>query len=154
MLAHPATAEQRQFRFSVFHFDALGGELRKQGQKLKVEGQPLRILAILLERPGEVITREDLKQRLWPADTFVDFEHSINTAVKRLRQALDDSAETPRFIETLPRRGYRFIYPLASEPAPGERAVAEQGGARRIAIAIAGAGILLAMAIALAFGIG
>ncbi|MBZ5627056.1 MAG: winged helix-turn-helix domain-containing protein [Acidobacteriia bacterium] len=98
-------------------------ELRRNGAKVKLEGQPLTVLALLVGRPGEVVSREELKQKLWPADTFVDFEHSINFAVNRLREALQDSATTPRYVETLPRRGYRFIYPLngsaaASPPMP------------------------------------
>ncbi len=96
--------------------------------KVKIERQPLQVLEVLLERPGELVTREELKQRLWPSDTFVDFESSINAAVRRLRDALGDSAGTPRFIETLPRRGYRFIYPLT---VPGaERAAAPRAYAR------------------------
>jgi TolB-like protein/Tfp pilus assembly protein PilF len=87
-------------------------ELRKAGVKIKLEGQPLRILALLIERPGELVTRDDLRKQLWPGNTIVDFEHSINTAMKRLREALGDAAETPRFIETLPRRGYRFLQPV------------------------------------------
>ncbi len=105
-------------RFGVFELDARAGELRKAGTKLKLEGQPLAVLAILLEHPGQVVTREELQARLWPGGTFVDFEQGINAAVKRLRQALDDSAETPRFIETLPRRGHRFIYPVGSPELP------------------------------------
>ncbi len=105
-------------RFGVFELDSKSGELRKHGVKLRIEGQPLQILALLLEKPGEVVTREELKQKLWSGDTFVDFEHGINTGIRRLREALDDSADTPRFIETLPRRGYRFIYPLTA-PAAG-----------------------------------
>jgi DNA-binding winged helix-turn-helix (wHTH) protein len=107
-------------RFGVFELDLRAGELRKNGAKLKLEGQPLQVLALLLDNPGQLVSREELRSKLWPDDTFVDFEHSINTAVKKLRQALDDSAETPRFIETLPRRGYRFIYPIGNgneEPA-------------------------------------
>ncbi len=99
-------------RFGAFEADLRTGELRKNGLKIRLEGQPMQVLALLLEHPGQLVTREEVKQRLWPADTFVDFEVSINAAVKRLRQALDDSAETPRYIETLPRRGYRFIYPV------------------------------------------
>ena len=99
-------------RFAVFEVDPRTGELRKNGVRVKLEGQPLQILTLLLERPGELVTREELQDKLWPAGTYVDFEHSINAAIKRLREALDDSAQTPRFIETLPRRGYRFIYPL------------------------------------------
>ena len=80
--------------------------------KIRLQGQPVEILAVLLERPGEIVSREELKKRLWPADTFVDFEQGLNNAMKRLRAALDDDAETPRFIETLPRRGYRFVGPV------------------------------------------
>lgn len=97
------------YRFSGFELDLGAGELQKQGRKIRLQGQPLDILVMLLERRGEVVTREELQRRLWPADTFVDFEHSLNAAVKRLREALDDSADAPQFIETLPRRGYRFI---------------------------------------------
>ena len=99
-------------RFGVFSVDLQAKELYKNGVKIRLEGQPVQILAMLLQHPGEVVSREEIQHRLWPADTFVDFEHSINAAVKRLREALDDSADTPRFIETLPRRGYRFIYPV------------------------------------------
>ncbi len=111
-MAAPASSPRPIIRFGVFELDSQAAELRKNGAKLKLEGQPLQILALLLEHPGELVTREELRRTLWPADTFVDFDHSINVAVKRLRQVLDDSADTPRFIETLPRRGYRFIYPL------------------------------------------
>ena len=102
----------RTIRFGVFELDLKAGELRKQGLKIKLQEQPFQILVMLLERPGEVVTREEIQQKLWPADTFVDFEHGINAAVKRLREALDDSADNPRFVETLPRRGYRFIAPV------------------------------------------
>src|SRR5262249_15628469 len=84
----------------------------KNGRKLRLRGQPFQVLAMLLERPGEIITREELQQRLWPAGTFVDFDHSLNTVIKRIREGLGDSAEEPRFVETLPRRGYRFIAPV------------------------------------------
>lgn len=90
-------------------------ELRKRGRKIRLQDQPFQVLAILLERPGEVVTREELRQKLWPADTFVDFDHGLNNAINRLREALCDSAENPLFIETLPRRGYRFIAPIAVE---------------------------------------
>src|SRR5262249_34054330 len=83
--------------------------------RIKLQGQPIEILAMLLERPGQVVTRDEVQKKLWPANTFVDFEHSLNAAVKRLRDALDDSAETPRYIETLPRRGYRFIGKIREE---------------------------------------
>lgn len=107
-------------RFSSFELDLRAGELRKHGTRIKLQDQPLQILALLLEKPGEVVTREQLRDRLWPADTFVDFDHSLNSAVKKLRQALNDDPDVPRFIETLPRRGYRFIAPLrkGSEAAP------------------------------------
>jgi TolB-like protein/Tfp pilus assembly protein PilF len=104
--------QPRVVRFGAFTFDPLAGELRKQGRKLKLQGQPIEILAMLLGRPGEIITREELQKRLWPENTFVDFEHSLNAAVKRLRDTLDDSAEAPRYVETLARRGYRFIPPV------------------------------------------
>src|SRR5580765_3001314 len=96
-------------RFGVFELDPKAGELRKKGMKVRLQGQPIDILVLLLQRPGEIVTREELQKDLWPADTFVDFEQGLNNAMKRLRAALDDDAESPHFIETLPRRGYRFI---------------------------------------------
>jgi TolB-like protein/Tfp pilus assembly protein PilF len=112
-------------RFGVFEFDLRSGELHKRGRRVRLEGQPVQVLIKLLERPGELVTREQLQKELWPADTFVNFEQSLNAAVKRLRQALGDSAENPRFVETLARRGYRFIAPVStlagspvSAPAP------------------------------------
>jgi TolB-like protein/DNA-binding winged helix-turn-helix (wHTH) protein/Flp pilus assembly protein TadD len=103
----------RTIHFENFEFDFRSSELREQGRKVKVQGQPVQILAMLLEQPGELVSRDELKNKLWPGDTFVDFEHSLNAAVKRLRQALHDSAENPRFVETLARRGYRFIGDVA-----------------------------------------
>jgi len=106
-------------RFGVYEVDPRAGELRRNGVKVKIQEQPYQVLALLLERPGEVVTREELKRRLWPADTFVDFDHSLNAAIKRLRDALRDSADNPRFVETLARRGYRFLAPVAgSLPSP------------------------------------
>lgn len=99
-------------RFGVFEFNTRAGELRKQGIKIRLRGQPVEILALLLARPSDVVTREELQKELWPADTFVDFEHGLNAAMKRLRAALDDNPENPRFVETLPRLGYRFIAPV------------------------------------------
>jgi len=99
-------------RFGVFEFDPKAGELRKKGMKIRLQGQPVDILVMLLQRPGETVTREELQKKLWPADTFVDFEQGLNNAMKRLRAALDDDAESPHFIETVPRRGYRFIAPV------------------------------------------
>ena len=101
----------RLVRFGVFEVDLRSGELRKAGAKLKISGQPFQVLAILLENPGEIVTREDLLKRLWP-DTFVDGDHNLNTAINKIREVLGDSAENPRFVETLPRRGYRFIAPV------------------------------------------
>src|SRR6201996_6825119 len=98
----------RLLRFGDFEIDLRSGELRKAGVKLKFGGQPFQVLSILLERPGDVVTREELQKRLWP-DTFVDVDHNLNTAINKIREVLGDSAESPRFVETLPRRGYRFI---------------------------------------------
>lgn len=99
-------------RFGVFEADLNAGELRKSGVKLRLQGQPFQVLALLLERAGEVVTREDLRQKLWPSDTFVDFDHSLNTAINKVREALGDSASSPRYVETLARRGYRFVAPV------------------------------------------
>jgi TolB-like protein/Tfp pilus assembly protein PilF len=105
----------RRVRFGSFEIDEIAGELCKDGAKIRLQEQPFQILQILLEQPGEVVTREEIRKRVWPSDTFVDFDHGINNAIKRLREALGDTAETPRFIETLPRRGYRFIAELESK---------------------------------------
>src|SRR2546421_5985250 len=101
-------------RFGVFEVDLRAGELRKQGVRIKLQEQPFHVLTLLLQRPGEVITREELRSELWQSETFVDFDNSLNTSINKLREALGDSAENPRFIETLPRRGYRFIAPVTS----------------------------------------
>ena len=106
--------------FGSFEVDLASGELRRQGLRIRLQDQPFRLLALLLERRGEVVTREELRTRLWPSDTFVDFDHSLNTAVMKLREALGDSAEAPRYVETLARRGYRFVAPVA-EPESGAR---------------------------------
>ena len=95
--------------------DVSSGELRKSGMKLRLQGQPFQVLALLLERAGEVVTREELKQKLWPSDTFVDFDHSLNTAINKVREALGDSAASPRYVETLARKGYRFVAPLQTQ---------------------------------------
>jgi TolB-like protein/DNA-binding winged helix-turn-helix (wHTH) protein/Tfp pilus assembly protein PilF len=116
----PVVPSPRLIRFGVFELDLRSGELQKQGRKIRLEGQPVQVLICLLENPGELVTREDLHRKLWPADTFVNFEHGLNTAVKRLRQALSDSADNPRFVETLPRRGYRFIAPVQAVAAGGD----------------------------------
>ena len=103
-------------RFGVFEADLQSGELSRNGAKVRLQEQPFQILSLLLQKPGEVVTREELRARLWPADTFVDFDHGLNAAIKRLRDALGDSAENPRFVETLARRGYRFIAPVEASP--------------------------------------
>ena len=102
-------------RFGVFELDLAAGELRKSGVRMRLQGQPFQVLALLLERAGEVVTREELQQKLWAADTFVDFDHSLNTAINKVREALGDSASSPRYVETMARRGYRFIAPVHSE---------------------------------------
>src|SRR5260370_36069099 len=96
-------------RFDVVELHLRAGELYKAGRKIKLQVLPFQALALLLERPGELVTREEFEKRLWPGDTFVDFDHSLNTAIKKLRQALGDDNKKPRFVETLPKRGYRFI---------------------------------------------
>src|SRR5271157_5052175 len=110
------------YRFGTFVLDPHSGELRRNGAKLKLQEQPLQVLLKLLEKPGNLVTREELHSTLWSADTFVDFDTGLNSAIKRLREALGDSADVPRFIETVPRRGYRFIGPLngAQLPEAGE----------------------------------
>src|SRR5215472_11033797 len=99
-------------RFKDFEADIRTGELRKRGRRVRLSEQPFQILTMLLEQPGELVTREELQKRLWPADTFVELDLSLNAAIKKLRQALGDDAESPRYIETMPRRGYRFIAPV------------------------------------------
>jgi TolB-like protein/DNA-binding winged helix-turn-helix (wHTH) protein/Tfp pilus assembly protein PilF len=108
----------RFYRFGTFQLDVQSGELRRSGVKVRLPGQSFQVLVRLLERPGEVVTREELRQLLWPANTFVDFDEGLNAAVKKLRAALGDSAENPRFVETLPRRGYRFLCPVIPVSAP------------------------------------
>jgi cholera toxin transcriptional activator len=126
MPAFPAKRSDGIARFGVFELDLAAGELRKNGAKLRLQEQPFQVLALLLERAGDVVTREELRLQLWPSDTFVDFDHSLNTAVNKLREALGDSASSPRYIETLARRGYRFIAPVENvgkaerRPAAGE----------------------------------
>src|SRR5215831_1818011 len=101
-------------RFGAFEVDLRAGELRKSGLKIKLQEQPLQVLTMLLRHPGEVVTREELQKAVWPADTFVDFDRGLNKAINKIREALGDEADNPRFVETLPRRGYRFIAPVNS----------------------------------------
>jgi cholera toxin transcriptional activator len=112
MLTPQPSSETRLLRFGVFEVDLAAGELRKNGARLRLQEQPFQVLAALLQSAGRVVTREELRLKIWPADTFVDFDHSLNTAVNKIREALGDSASSPRFVETLARRGYRFIAPV------------------------------------------
>ena len=111
-------SQNRTTRFGVFEFDGRSGDLRKAGTRIRLQIQPIKVLTALLDEPGAVVTREELKRRIWPQESFGDFDHAVNVAVAKLRAALADSADTPRFIETLPRRGYRFIYPVALPTEP------------------------------------
>jgi TolB-like protein/DNA-binding winged helix-turn-helix (wHTH) protein len=122
----------RQVRFGELQLDLQTGELQNNGHKLMLQDQPFQVLTILLEHPGRLVTRDELKKRLWPSDTFVDFDHGLNKAVNRLRETLSDSAESPRFIETLPRKGYRFIGPVASVEAGVETKSTPAGTERTI----------------------
>jgi DNA-binding winged helix-turn-helix (wHTH) protein len=130
-----ATAMRNDFpsegglRFDAYHVDLRTGELRKHGRKIRLAGRPFQILALLLERPGELLTRKELQERLWSADTFVDFEHGVNAAIQTLRRALCDSHKNPRFIETLTRRGYRFIAAVeGAQPGAGPAAATSNQG--------------------------
>ncbi len=168
----PVTAPGSVYRFGLFEVDGRLGELRRQGRVVRLRGRPFDILLLLLQRRGDLVGRDELRQQLWPADTFVDFDHGLNSAMNRLREALGDSADSPRFIETLPKRGYRFIAPIEvvartapsaapAAPMPVESSVAVpdrvapspspvltvSAGSRAVLIAAAGA-LLVAIAIA------
>ncbi|HYU42927.1 MAG TPA: winged helix-turn-helix domain-containing protein [Vicinamibacteria bacterium] len=129
----------RVLRFGVFELDRRSGELRKEGMRVRLQEQPLRILEALLDAPGEPVRREALRQRLWPDDTFVDFDSGLNRAINRLRAALGDEADNPRFVETLDRRGYRFIAPVEAlaagaglaDPSPHRVVRGRRGGGNR-----------------------
>jgi len=145
-------------RFADFEVDLQAGQLRKHGIRIKLQEQPFQVLTMMLERPGEAITRDELRQQLWPSDTFVDFDHGLNNAINRLREALSDSTDSPRFIETLPRRGYRFIAQVQRDarPAPGVvenpaptpplRSAAQVWNKRRISVAAGVAALVLVAA--------
>jgi DNA-binding winged helix-turn-helix (wHTH) protein len=142
--------DSQLIRFGLFEVDPRSGELRKNGARVKLQQQPFQMLVILLRRPGEIVTREELREQLWPADTFVDFDHSLNAAIKRLRDALGESAENPIYIETLARRGYRFNAPVQSVPAAtsvpaGSARVSQQRTARSALYAPAGAAFVVAL---------
>jgi DNA-binding winged helix-turn-helix (wHTH) protein len=133
----PEIGQQRPaaFQFGVFELNPQTRELRKQGVKLKIQDQPLQILFLLLEHPGEIVTREEIQKRLWPENTYVDFDNAINSAVRKLRDALGDSPENPRFIETIARRGYRFIAPVNGPvPLRPVRTSSAEGKERRVPI--------------------
>jgi len=123
--------ETRLLRFAVFEVDLDAGELRKNGGRIRLQEQPFQVLTALLQNAGQVVTRDHLREKIWPADTFVDFDHSLNTAVNKIREALGDSASSPRFVETLARRGYRFIASVDSgSEAAGVAAPAQDKGTR------------------------
>jgi DNA-binding winged helix-turn-helix (wHTH) protein/Flp pilus assembly protein TadD len=169
-VATPAQASPF-YRFGAYEVDLRRGELRSYGTRVKIQGKPFQVLAFLLERPGEIVTREELRERLWPSDTYVEFDDGLNAAVKKLRAALNDSAARPHYIETIPRRGYRFVAPLtivtgdefatdvpaavpvaASAGAPQETLLRPQSRRRRLRLA-AYAGIAAALAAGLLFGL-
>lgn len=126
----------RRLKFKEYEVDARAGELYRLGKKVKLQQQPMQVLVAMLEAPGGVVTREELRQRIWPADTFVDFEHSLNTAIKKLRQALGDRATNSKFVETLPRRGYRFLPAVAVVEAPPSAKDVESGGLEGIVLSV------------------
>lgn len=139
-------------RFGLFEIDAASGELRKQGRLVRLQDQPFQVLLYLVQRAGETVSREELQQAVWPADTFVDFDHGVNTAIKKIRAALGDSADNPTFIETLPRKGYRFIAPVSSgvgvptaEAAPAAPAVPGPGWVVPAAVVV---GLMIAAVVA------
>src|SRR5271157_4014421 len=132
-----ASHEGATFRFGSFDVDLQSGEVRRSGVKIKLQEQPFQILVTLLERPGEVVTREELQRKLWTADTFVDFDNGLNIAVKKLRVALGDDAESPRYIETLPRRGYRFIGSVERKPVT-DKGLGEAPQPRAAGLAVRG----------------
>jgi cholera toxin transcriptional activator len=127
MAEHPP----RLYRFGAFEADERTGELRKQGRRLAVQGQPLQVLLMLLGRPGDLVTRTEIQQALWPDGTFVDFDHGLNTAINKIREALGDSAASPLFVETLAKRGYRFIAPVEVANTEVISTAAAPGGMRQ-----------------------
>ncbi|HST12214.1 MAG TPA: winged helix-turn-helix domain-containing protein [Terriglobales bacterium] len=122
-----AERSAKSARFGLFEVDLVSGELRKDGTRVRLQEQPFRVLAMLLECPGEMVTREEMRSQLWPGDTFVDFDHGLNTAVNKLREALGDAAANPRFVQTVARRGYRFIAPVQQNGVNATAAASIQG---------------------------
>jgi DNA-binding winged helix-turn-helix (wHTH) protein len=147
--------EGSRLAFGVFAVDVEAGELLKHGTRLRLQDRPFQLLVALLNRPGEVVTREELRERLWPDGTFVDFDHNLSSAVNKLRTALDDSAQHPRYIETVGRRGYRFLYPI-SVTAPASASVipvSQTPRSRRLLPVLLSLG-LLGSAVALLLAVG
>ena len=120
----PTVESPSRVLFGLFEADLQTGELWKAGKRIKIQSQPFKVLAALLERPGEIVTREDLQLHVWGRDTIVDFDHSLGTAINKIREALSDSADNPRFVETLARRGYRFIAPVTYPQAAVANSIA------------------------------
>jgi cholera toxin transcriptional activator len=135
---------QRRYRIGVFEVDEATGELRRQGIRVKLNSQPFQVLCLLLARPGELLTREEISRELWPDGTFVDYEHGVNSSVNRIREALGDSASRPRFVETLARRGYRFVAPVERIVGEEEQVAIAAGGLGEQAVAVGGGGWILA----------
>src|ERR1700730_6317659 len=133
-------------RFGAFEVDLTKGSLHKNGVRIRVQGKPLQILTLLIEHAGDVVTRDELRQRLWPEGTFVDFEHGLNTAVRKLREALGDDPDNPRFVQTVPRQGYRFIATAqrAGPAVPPQRAL-QTGRTSRLRI-LAATALIVAIA--------
>ena len=153
----PGSAVNRGIiRFGIFEVELPAGRIRRNGLRIRLQDQPFQVLAMLLERPGEVVTREDLRARLWASDTFVDFDHGLNAAVKRLRDALGDSADNPRFVETLARRGYRFLAPVElpgeEPPAPETSAISNSPGSAWRLFAIGALVVILSIGLGLHLG--
>ena len=149
-----ATPPAQIVRFGLFELDVRAGELRKRGVRLTLQGLPLQVLAILLENPGQVVTRDELRTRLWPADTFVDFDHSLHNAIARLREALGENANSPRFIETLPRRGYRFMGQLGTADTQGPASVPMAPVRNRRAILAVVLSLVVVLAVLVGFNLG
>src|SRR4051812_25566886 len=150
----PAPHTSRVFRFAAFVVDAKTGELSNAGQRTPLRDQPLQLLLALLERPGDLVTRQELTRRLWPADTFVDFDRGLNKAMNHLREALSDSADHPQFIETLPRKGYRFIAPVTPDVEEAGPAVEGPPARSKSRLWLVMAALIAASGVAIAVDVG
>src|SRR5277367_6220269 len=126
----PVSPAQDTVRFGLFELDLRAAQLTRNGTRIRLAQQPLQLLSVLIESPGEIVTREQLRQRLWPSDVFIDFDHGLNKSIQKLRDALGDSAESPRYIETIPRVGYRFIAPVKVEARPNIQEPQRQNGSQ------------------------